>query len=341
MIAVDLETQSLAPIAEVGAWAYSKHESTVPLCICGKDIDTGEEKRVDLRLGVSEDDLSWFNSHKYMLAHNYTFEQAIFKNKLEKYGFNSDIVWVDSMDICAALGVPLTLEKAAEFLFHDDDAIRKDKEGKKSMYKICTPYKGKLKAYTDEDFNTLVDYCMMDTDVSYNIYKEGIKHITQEEGKVMLETHEMNYRGIPIDRKLIHKLMEVYEEAKSEIDIEKLGLSKSDLNRNTWMPSFLQAMFFWDVPNMRADTVESLLDSDIPDNMRDILEARQIMGASSIKKLYKAIATSDGEHVIRNCFQYHGAGPGRFAGRGVQPQNMPRGFKKDEDIYNALEQLGL
>ena len=342
MLVVDIETRSLAPIKTVGAWAYSRHKSTEPLCMCGTDPATLESITVDFTSEVTDDQRAFFNDHEVKIAHNYAFEEAIFYNQLWNLGFLPPKGWLDTMDICAYMGVPLSLAQACEFLFQDDEAIRKDAEGTKLKHKICVPREGKFKSYTQEDYEGLMDYCMTDVEVTSQIFSEGKKYIPSEEWVVMKETHEMNFRGIPLRRDLIQTLFREYEESKQEIDLSKYGIENKDLKRNKYLQDKIKELFDVEMPNMQAATVEGLIaDGNTPEGLKEILECKQVFSASSLAKLTKAWVLSDMQDVVRNSFQYHGAKTGRFAGRGVQPQNMPRGFKKDEDIYKALKELGL
>ena len=62
---------------------------------------------------------------------------------------------------------------------------------------------------------------------------------------------------------------------------------------------------------------------------------------ASVKKLNKLIASCPEGCWLRNGFQYHGSKTGRYAGRGVQPQNLPKGYDTDGDIIMARLRLGL
>lgn len=340
ILAIDLESKSLAKIKEVGAWAYSRHPTTEVMCICATDVETDESVIIDFRKKIKPRVLERVNSYDCFLAHNYCFEQAMFENILMWHGFKLPRLWLDSMDICAYMGVPLGLAKAAEFLFNDEQAIQKDKAGTKIMQKLCTPYKGKIREGSEEEWQGLLDYCLQDSEVSKQIYLHCKPFIHHSEFTVMMETHDMNRRGIPFDKDLVDKLMKLYQEAVDEVDVTKYGLTTKDLNRNTWLPEFFADALGFHIPNMQAPTIEKVLnDPATPEKVIDILKARMVTSAASIKKLKKAVGWSGGESYIRNGFQYHGAKTGRFAGRGVQPQNLPRGFSKDEDIYKTLEML--
>ena len=80
--------------------------------------------------------------------------------------------------------------------------------------------------------------------------------------------------------------------------------------------------------DLRKDTVADLLGKELPgDKARRVLEIRQELGKTSNKK-YTALAQAvcaDGR--VRGLLQFYGANrTGRWAGRIVQPQNLPRTY---------------
>lgn len=91
--------------------------------------------------------------------------------------------------------------------------------------------------------------------------------------------------------------------------------------------------------NVNKDSIsEALKRKDLDPTTKRVLEIRRALAKSSITKLVamEAMAMDDGR--IRGTILYHGASTGRYAGRGIQPQNYPRGTIKDVDnIFAALE----
>jgi DNA polymerase len=79
----------------------------------------------------------------------------------------------------------------------------------------------------------------------------------------------------------------------------------------------------------------------MPPAVRRALELRQEAAKSSTAKLVamREKASTDGR--IRNVHQFHGASTGRWAGRGIQPQNLPRSVMMSaSDIDSFFEFLG-
>ena len=96
------------------------------------------------------------------------------------------------------------------------------------------------------------------------------------------------------------------------------------------------------LPNLQADTVEEALESiELPDDVRRALEIRQIVGATSLKKLDAMLACVGADGRARGLLQYHGARTGRWSGQLIQPQNFPRPILEKmpdpEDLVTAIK----
>jgi len=93
--------------------------------------------------------------------------------------------------------------------------------------------------------------------------------------------------------------------------------------------------------NLQADTVEEALESiELPDDLRRALEIRQIVAATSLKKLDAMLACVGPDGRARGLLQYHGARTGRWSGQLIQPQNFPRPILEKmpdpEDLVTAV-----
>jgi DNA polymerase len=122
------------------------------------------------------------------------------------------------------------------------------------------------------------------------------------------------------------------------------------------------------LPNLQKETIatilkeedhvtedyESLADEEtvsegteeLPENVRRALHIKQLVGSASVKKLPRAKACVSSDNRVRGSLQYHGAGPGLWAGRLLQPHNFPRGTitaaeaeGKDDFVARKVEAL--
>lgn len=143
---------------------------------------------------------------------------------------------------------------------------------------------------------------------------------------------QINLRGIAVDRELVDGALELdaggTEAALAEAaEITGLHNPKSLQQLRAW----LEARLGTAVPALRKADVDDLLAGDLPDDVRRVLELRQATGKTSTAK-YAAIASAvcdDGR--LHGLLQFYGAGrTGRWAGRLVQPQNLPRTYIAEE-----------
>ena len=89
--------------------------------------------------------------------------------------------------------------------------------------------------------------------------------------------------------------------------------------------------------NLRKDTVGELVKGDHPESVRRVLEIRQQLGKTSVKKYEAMAAGKCAVGRIRGLTQYYGANrTGRWAGRMVQMQNLPRNYLKTLDGARSI-----
>lgn len=151
----------------------------------------------------------------------------------------------------------------------------------------------------------------------------------------------INCRGVAVDVDLVGGALELDTAARTEYLREAAALSGLE-NPNSvgkltkWLQTELKEE---DIPNLNKATVTELLGKDLSsEDARRMLELRQELGKTSNKK-YNALETAvcaDGR--VRGLLQFYGAArTGRWAGRIVQPQNLPRTYIKSELLPLARE----
>ena len=151
----------------------------------------------------------------------------------------------------------------------------------------------------------------------------------------------MNAFGVRVDTELIKgdlyidavSTQELTEEA---VRITGLGNPNSGAQLVPWLNTQCGKERFQDI---QKATVADALDhrEDYPEDVQRMLEIRQQLGKTSIKK-YVAMDTAKGEgDRVRGLTQYYGANrTGRWAGRMVQMQNLPRNYLKTLDYARDL-----
>lgn len=148
----------------------------------------------------------------------------------------------------------------------------------------------------------------------------------------------MNAYGVRVDTNLIAGALAIDSHSTECLTAEAFRITGlANPNSATQLQQWLSGKDV-DVPNLQKATVEEYLQrEDLPDDARKILEIRQQLGKTSIKK-YVAMDTAKGaDDRVRGLTQFYGANrTGRWAGRLVQLQNLPRNYLKTSDYARNL-----
>lgn len=143
----------------------------------------------------------------------------------------------------------------------------------------------------------------------------------------------MNAFGVKVDMDLIAGALAI-----DSISTQRL-LNEAQAMTGLSNPNSTAQLLPWlatngvDLPNLQKATVTETLEQEgIPETAKKVLQIRQQLGKTSIKK-YVAMDTAKGaDHRVRGLTQYYGANrTGRWAGRMVQMQNLPRNYLKTLD----------
>jgi DNA polymerase len=233
-------------------------------------------------------------------------------------------------DLCAALRLP----------------ERKDKDGHKVMLKLCKPRsRDPLVFWTPEtapdDFRTLYNYCLQD-----GIAERGLHlllpPLSDKEREVWLLDQEINNRGVQLDMPAVRRAFDLIEQEKAELSarVFKLTGGASTATQRDVLLSWLQGEGVQIAGLTKAEVARAVADPALKDTAaKAVLEVRREAAKGSTAKLKAMIASACDDWRARGLFVFLGANTGRWAGRRVQTQNMPRpkkGFKPED----AAEVIG-
>jgi DNA polymerase bacteriophage-type len=341
-IFIDFETRSACDLRRTNAWVYSKHDTTDVLCMAWA-VDANE---VNLWLPGDIIPLEFSNPDAVFVAHNVKFEWSIWQNVLvPKYGFSPlrHTHIEDTMAMAYALALPGSLDNAAKAVGIDHE---KDSEGHGVMLRVSKPRKiendGTIIWWNDEArMQRLYEYCKQDVAVERELYIKLLK-LTPVEMKTFQLDHVINHRGIRIDRAACEAFVKATETAAEDANT---ALSKATKGRVTSGNQVMEMRAFLNeigvpIPDLAAATVADHLEDDaLPDLARQVLETRQIVSKSSVKKIQTMLRCADEKDRVRHTTAYHGAATGRWAGRDIQPQNFPRPSLKQAEIEDTIARV--
>jgi DNA polymerase len=164
------------------------------------------------------------------------------------------------------------------------------------------------------------------------------------ERRVWLLDQQINARGVRIDTDFVLAAKAIADASIGEVleEFDQLtgadGLSPHQIEKTReWL-----AGRGLPLRNLQADTVEEARQSiSLPDDVRRALEIRQIVAATSLKKLDAILECVGPDGRARGLLQYHAARTGRWSGQLIQPQNFPRPILEKmpdpEDLVTAVK----
>lgn len=340
MIHLDFETRSLVDLKLCGVDVYSEHPSTEILCMGYAFKDE------DVKIWKPGDQVPSFKNQK-IISHNAAFEIAIWKNvAVKKYGF-PDVKadqFICTMAMCYAMALPGSLEKAALALGVNEG---KDMKGHRLMLMLSQPKdekNGEIIWWDDPlKLRRLYEYCERDVTVEREIFHR-LQRLSSYEEKVWLLDRRINDRGIAIDRKCVKAALTIVANEKVRLDHKMREITNGEVVSCTaavQLGQWVRAQGHKVKGVAKAD-ITALLEKNVSAHVREALLTRQEAAKTSTAKLerMKNGVCLDGR--MRGLFQYHGASTGRFSGRQIQIQNLPRpniSQKEIEKVFNILKEV--
>ncbi|WP_051389628.1 DNA polymerase [Bradyrhizobium sp. Ec3.3] len=358
---IDFEGLSAADLKRVGSWLYSRHSTTRPHCLAYHVPGSDEIKlwhRAYPRLGIEEspppeDLFQWIAEGGLVEAHNAGFEQNFWQNVMgPQYGWPEvpDDQWMCSAAKCAALALPRSLEGAIEALGLSQ---KKDPRGENFVKKYCKPVRLSAKerdalgedyvefAEDIEGITTGWEYCKQDVRAEMAV-SDALPDLIPDEQKLWRITQEMNRRGVLIDTDLARSALRMADKAKRKINGELEGITgiKAGSQREAlkkWLAQHEQL----ELADTTAKTLEWWLDrrKDLSPRARRVLTIIKEVNRTSTNKFKRMLECVDDDDRARDLMTFCGAErTGRYAGKGIQVQNLPKGrFAKHLPKKTALD----
>jgi len=258
-------------------------------------------------------------------------------------------------------GLPGGLEKLCEIFKLPQDKA-KDKRGYELIQLFCIPRKDG--GWNDrhshpKQWIEFLGYGAQDVIAMRAVYKATPKwNATPRMWAFWHLDQKMNARGVAVDLKLAEACVEATTKAKRRMAARTEELTDGAVERTTQRDRLLAYIADEGVslPDLTADTVERRLeDESLPHHIKELLRVRQQASKASTAKYQRAINQNVNGR-LRNLLVFCGAArTGRWAGRTLQPQNLPRPrhkqweidlairmFRQGEiDLYNQDDVLGL
>lgn len=350
-LSCDIETYSGVDLKKCGVYKYCESPD-FEILLFAYSIDGGEVEVVDLANGeeipkpildalTDDTTLKW--------AYSASFERICLSKYLglQLGTYLNPKSWRCSMVWGATLGLPFSLAQVGAVLNLDN---QKMKEGAALIRYFCVPCKGtkanggrtrNLPSHPPNKWEQFKIYNKRDVEVEMSV-QDKLKGFPVSD-KIWEEyqlDQIINDRGIQIDMKLVNQAMRIDEITKADITNQIITLTGLE------NPNSVLQMRAWLLDNgLETDTlgkeqVAKLVDSN-SGVLKEVLLLRQQLAKSSVKKYQAMENYACEDNRARGLFQFYGANrTGRWAGRGVQLQNLPKNHIEDLESARNLVRLG-
>ncbi len=249
------------------------------------------------------------------------------------------------------MGLPGKLEDVAKALNLPQDQ-QKMKEGKRLIAYFSTPCKPtkkngrrtrNLPEHDPEKWELFKQYCMQDVEVERALRKKLTGYIIPQSEQILWEMDQkINDNGVGVDVILIDNALacDAMKTVSLESEFKHLtGLANP--NSTAQLKGWLEARLGEPVESINKAAVKELLQTTTDKTVHTVLKLRQEMAKTSVKKYEAAKRGVCPDNRIRGLLQFYGANrTGRWAGRLVQVQNLPRNYLPDLDLARSLIREG-
>jgi DNA polymerase len=338
---LDFETRSMVDLKVFGLDIYSNHETTDVWCMC---YAFDEEPVQVWRIGdaLPREIYDHVKAGGSVTGHNVTFEFSIWNNCMrKKHGWPTLKIsqCYCTMAMAYAMCLPPSLKMLAKAL---NTATQKDMDGHSLMMSMSKPRSlenGKpIWWEVPERLERLIKYCINDVAAERDCERLMVP-LGERERAVWLLDQRINQRGIGVDRDAVEKTLVLAKRVQKDLNKQIKAVTEGTIEETSEATAILKWCNDNGVPmeSLKKHDMEEWLEIEhLPSNVREVLEIRGDAAKISVKKLDVMLNMSLRDGRLRGQFQYHGAGPGRWSGRGVQLHNLPRPSKEYKDA--ALQQ---
>lgn len=340
-LSIDIETKSSVDIGKAGLYKYAQSPDFGILLFAYK-ADEKEVGIIDLAQGeqIPGEIREALQSPKVVKhAYNAAFEWYC----LNRAGYVTPVgQWRCTMAHGLYCGYPAGLERAGEAIGLPQDK-RKLTIGKALTKYFCVPCKPtrtnggrswNLPKHAPDKWELFKQYCMQDVVTENEILRRLDRFpMPAEEERLWQMDVLMNAFGVRIDTGMLEGALVINGFCEQQLTEEAVRLTGlANPNSEKQLSVWIYEKTGDKVPNMQKATVSEMLGRDYPKDVHRMLEIRQQLGKTSIKKYMAMDVSKCGDDRIRGLTQYYGANrTGRWSGRLVQMQNLPRNYIKTLD----------
>ena len=357
ILSIDIETYSDLDIKKVGGYKYAENCEVLLFAYAWDDEPV---QIVDLTAGeVLPDDVlgALTDNEITKCAYNAQFERTVLSHYLHRmdptasFQFLDPAGWSCTMVHTLTLGLPGSLDMASKALRLADDKAKMS-VGKQLITYFCKPCKPtkvnggrerNLPEHAPEKWTTFKEYCVRDVVAEREIRHRLSGIPVRSEEQCLWELDQcINDRGVSIDAQLVSEAIAFDADFKGRVVAHARALTglanpASGEQLKRWIER--EEGFF--PTSITKDNLPELITQVQKPEVKEMLKLKQLMSKTSVKK-YEAMSRArcdDGR--VHGLLQFYGANrTGRWAGRLVQVQNLPRNSMAELDDARELLRSG-
>lgn len=335
---LDIETYSTVDLKKNTVYRYVEDEHWMIL-ICSWCIGQGE-----IHTAYGHEEISGipglFDPTVKKIAHNSDFERINFSalKGLPVGTYIDPEEYIDTAVLASLWGYPRSLKGFCKVVGGE----AKDEAGGRLINMFSVPNRKGGRTLPEErpaDWDAYVEYNRQDViSMRDNIYRLGKGFPSAEEYEAWITATRINDRGIKIDTALADAAHRQYEANKKK-DLARVKEITGLDNPNSvqQFKGWLADQGFEMKSIDKAHVAELLERDDLPDEVREAVERKQLAALSAATKYVIAQGSTSSDGRLRGTIKYSNANTGRMTGATLSPHNLPRDHFTDADGEHDTE----
>lgn len=334
-LSIDIETYSSVDIKKSGLYKYVQSPD-FEILLFAFSWNFGPTYVIDLAQGerIPNDTIYMLQDQNTIKhAYNAAFEWYC----LSKFFGTPLNQWQCTMLHSLYCGYPMGLGNVTAAIGLPEDK-RKMGIGQALIKTFCVPNKptkangGRtrtLPQHEPEKWNLFKEYNRQDVVAEMGVLKKLQNFpVPQQEQYYWQLDQIINVNGVMVDQQLVESAIHCNSIITDELMDEAVSISGLDNPKSVkQLQSYLEKEIGEEIPDLKKDTVKELIKTTDNDTAKRMLELRQELSKTSVKKYAAMRETVCCDSRTRGLLQFYGANrTGRWAGRLVQVQNLPRNY---------------
>lgn len=335
---LDIETYSRVDLKKNTVYRYVEDEHWMIL-VCSWCVGQG-----DIHTAYGHEEISGipglFDPNVKKIAHNSDFERINFSalKGLPVGTYIDPEEYIDTAVLASLWGYPRSLKGFCKVVGGE----AKDEAGGRLINMFSVPNRKGGRTLPEErpaDWDAYVEYNRQDViSMRDNIYRLGKGFPSAEEYEAWITATRINDRGIKIDTALAGAAHRQYEANKKK-DLARVKEITGLDNPNSvqQFKGWLAYRGFEMESIDKAHVAELLERDDLPDEVREAVERKQLAALSAATKYVVAQGSTNSDGRLRGTIKYSNANTGRMTGVTLSPHNLPRDHFTDAEGEHDTE----